>query len=78
MHELSRQDNDRCYELEQDLFTIGDARVGIEESNLQNPKAQELRTQGLALLENASALLDRMYEAELEYAKNNTTNKETD
>ncbi|HVB24083.1 MAG TPA: hypothetical protein VNG51_19250 [Ktedonobacteraceae bacterium] len=71
MQELSPQDNDHCYELEQDIFKIGDACVGISESNLQSPEAQAIRTNALAKLHEARELLDMMYEAELECAQNN-------
>lgn len=69
MRELSPQDNDCCYELEQDIFSIGDACVGISESDLQSPEAQALRTQALAKLHEARELLDLMYEAELKNAQ---------
>jgi hypothetical protein len=77
MSELLRKDNDRCYALEQDIFKIGDACVGISESKLQSPEAQAFRVQALAKLHEARELLDMMYEAELEYAQNKVTNKET-
>jgi hypothetical protein len=77
MTELLREDNDRCYELEQDIFSIGDACVGISESKLQSPEAQALRTHALIRLHEARELLDKMYEAEFAWAQNNV-NKETE
>lgn len=72
MYELSREDNNRCYELEQDIFKVGDASVGIEASNLLSSDAQALRAQALETLRAARALLDRLYEAELDYVQHHT------
>ncbi len=72
MHELLREDNGRCYELEQDIYKVGDASVGIAASNLQCPEAEALRTEALATLGAARILLDKMYESELAYVQHRT------
>lgn len=69
MNELSRDDNDRCYELEQNILKVGDGSVGIEASNIQSPEAQAFRTQALTALHAARTLLEQMYEAELQYVQ---------
>ena len=73
MYELPREDNDRCYELEQDLYKVGDASASIAASNLQSPEAQALRTEALATLGAARILLDKMYESELAYVQHRTS-----
>lgn len=62
---LLQVDNDRCHQLEDSNLSIGDARITIEESDLQSPKARTARRNALAMLHNAQRYLDEMYDAEI-------------
>lgn len=68
---MSRVDNDRLHEFTNITLSIGDAEVGLDELNLQSPKARtELRNAKAALF-NAQQALKRSFNAEYDLAVKN-------
>lgn len=68
---MSEADNNRLHTFENLKLEIGDAEVGLDDLDLQSPKARtELRT-AKAMLFNAQKALERAFEAEYKLAIKN-------